>query len=121
MANVFDVINRVACDGLTRLFDSTDTTKNARRVVRYLTTKSSDETFAIVTQIVGGSVQRVNQTLQRHTVNTPKGAIGINATCRQMAESPVMYLVELTKGKGGLLQYAAAIDSFDAQLGRALK
>jgi hypothetical protein len=81
------------------LFDSTDTTKNARRVVRYITQKSFDDTFQIVTNIVGGRVQRVNQALQRHEVSTPEGAIGINVTCRQIADTPVMYLVEITKGK----------------------
>jgi 5'-AMP-activated protein kinase catalytic alpha subunit len=119
--NVFDVINRVACDGLTRLFDSTSATKEARRIFRYLTAKNPDETFAVVSGIVGGNIERINMALQRHTVNTSKGAIGINVTCRQMAESPVMYLVEVTKGRGGLLQYAEAVGQFDKALGPALK
>ena len=102
------------------MFDSTDSAKNARKVVRYITNKTPEVTFELVTAIVGGSVERINPTLQRHTINTPKGAIGLNVTCRQMAETPVMYLVEITKGKGGLLQYAAAIQGFASKLGPSL-
>ena len=119
--NVFDVINRVACDGLTRLFDSTSATKEARRVLRYLTPKNADATFNIVTEIIGGQVERINASLQKHTINTSKGSIGVNVTCRQMAASPIMYLVEVTKGKGGLLQYGESVEGFDKLLGPALK
>ena len=44
---MFDVINRVACDGLTRMFDSTEQTKDARRTLRYITSKPPDEVFGL--------------------------------------------------------------------------
>ena len=127
--NVFDVINRVACDGLTRMFDSTEQTKDARRILRYITSKPPDEVFGITSDIINGAssvgtgtspqVERVNASLQRHTVNTSKGAVGMNVSCRQIAEN--LNLVEITKGKGGLLQYAEALLSCDVALKAALK
>ena len=124
---VFDVINRVACDGLTRMFDSTEKTKDARRILRYITSKPPDEVFGLTQEIIHGAsngatpphVERVNASLQRHSVNTSKGAVGMNVSCRQIADR--LNLVEITKGKGGLLQYAEALLACDVALKAALK
>ena len=123
--NVFDLINRVAGDSLTRLFDSTESAKSARSVPRYITTKSASDVFEVVGSIIAAqssqvAAEEVNGTLRRYVINSSRGQIGVNVTCRQISEEPVLYLVEITKGRGQLMHYASAIGAFKDAIASAL-
>jgi hypothetical protein len=124
--NVFDLINRVAGDSLTRLFDSTESAKNARSVPRYITLKNPAEAFEIVGSVISAqaeqvAVEEVNTTLRRYVINSSRGQIGVNVTCRQISDAPVLYLVEITKGRGQLMHYASAVAGFKDAIADALR
>lgn len=92
---------------------------------RYITSKNADEVFEVVGSIISAQAsqvvkEEVNTTLRRYVINSSRGPIGMNVTCRQISEMPMLYLVEITKGRGQLMHYASAVAGFKDEIARAL-
>lgn len=110
-ANVFDLINGVAGDALSRLFDTSGAGASGRKTKKVFTTRPPDDVFARIASSFAEqkdnevSIQPVNDVFQRITVNSSMGAVIMNVTVRMIAQEPATYLAEISKGKGGRLQF----------------